>query len=154
MNIEFRSARRSDLARLVGMLADDHLGAERERFEDPLPESYLSAFKAIDSDPNNELLVADSDGVSVGFLQLTILPSLTFQGAWRAQIEGVRVAAESRGSGIGHELIEEAIRRARERGCLLVQLTTNKTRGRAVAFYEALGFEASHEGMKLTLRQE
>jgi len=151
MKIEFRTARRGDLARLVGMLADDRLGAERERFEDPLPSGYVDAFKAIDADGNQELLVADSDGLVVGFLQLSFLPHLTHQGAWRAQIEGVRVASEARGGGIGRELMNEAIRRARERNCRIVQLTSNKSRSRAVAFYGSLGFKATHEGFKLAL---
>jgi hypothetical protein len=32
-----------------------------------------------------------------------------------------------------------------------MQLTTHKTRTAAHRFYERLGFEASHEGMKLSL---
>ena len=149
--IEFRSARKGDLTRLVGLLADDRIGAQRERFEDPLPDSYSAAFKAINADPNQDLLIADSGGVVVGFLQLSFLPYLTHQGSWRAQIEGIRVASETRGTGVGHELMQEAIRRARKRGCGMVQLTTNKSRERAVEFYESLGFEPTHEGMKLVL---
>ncbi len=41
---------------------------------------------------------------------------------------------------------------ARRRGCVRVQLTTNKARKRAHRFYERLGFTASHEGMKLSLK--
>jgi GNAT superfamily N-acetyltransferase len=43
------------------------------------------------------------------------------------------------------------IARARERGCHLVQLTTDKARPDARRFYEGLGFVASHEGMKIRL---
>jgi GNAT superfamily N-acetyltransferase len=46
-----------------------------------------------------------------------------------------------------------AIERARSRGCGIVQLTTNKARDDARRFYERLGFNATHEGMKLMLRQ-
>ena len=54
-----------------------------------------------------------------------------------------------RSQGVGKALIEWAIARARERGCIMVQLTTDKARVDAKRFYEGLGFVASHEGMKL-----
>jgi GNAT superfamily N-acetyltransferase len=44
-----------------------------------------------------------------------------------------------------------AIARAREAGCRMVQLTTNKRRPAAHRFYESLGFVPSHTGMKLLL---
>ena len=53
------------------MLADDRLGAARERLDDPLPQSYFRAFEAVDRDPNIQLMVAeDREGVVVGCLQL------------------------------------------------------------------------------------
>ena len=54
----FRPAAAMDLARIVAMLADDPLGANREKFADPLPAEYLEAFRAIAADSNNELVVA------------------------------------------------------------------------------------------------
>ena len=147
----FRQATATDLPRLVEMLVDDPLGATRERFEDPLPQSYRDAFAAIDADPANQLVVADLDGVVVGFLQLTIIPNLTYLGGSRALIEGVRVAVGSRGDGVGKALVEWAIERARSLECHLVQLTTDKSRTAALRFYERLGFEPTHEGMKLHL---
>ena len=148
---EFRRARAEDVPAIVHLLADDPLGRARERDERPLPPSYLEAFAAIDRDPNQELVVAFRDTEVVGVLQLTFMPSLTYQGGWRAQIEGVRVDARERSRGLGRALFEWAITRARERGCHLLQLTTDKTRPDARRFYEGLGFVASHEGMKLRL---
>jgi GNAT superfamily N-acetyltransferase len=133
------------------MLADDKLGAKRERYETPLPQSYLRAFEAIDADPNNELVVACLGDKVAGVLQLTFIPYLTYQGGWRALIEAVRVDSAQRSKGLGKAMFEWAIGRARERGCHVVQLTTDKSRGDAKRFYEALGFVASHEGMKLFL---
>jgi len=147
----FRSAVRGDVESIVRMLADDALGASRERYELPLPESYVTAFEAIDADPNNELLVAELAGEVVGVMQLTFIPYLTYQGGLRALVEGVRVASSRRGQGLGARLMREAIERARRRGCHLLQLTTDKTRPEALRFYESLGFRASHEGMKLHL---
>ena len=147
----FRPARRDDLYAIVALLADDPLGAVRERFEDPLPEAYVRAFEAIDSDPGQDLIVAERGGVVVGVLQLTIIASLTWQGSSRALIEGVRVAAGHRGMRIGEALVQEAIVRARRRGCAIVQLTTDRSRTDAHRFYERLGFKATHVGMKLHL---
>ncbi len=150
MNI--REATRQDVSAVVSLLAQDQLGSQREAVSDPLPDAYWSAFEAIDRDPNHRLVVAEDDGEVVGTLQLTFLPHLTFQGGWRAQIEAVRIAANRRGQGLGRVLFEWAIAEATQRGCHLVQLTTNKGRDDARQFYESLGFEATHEGMKLYLR--
>ena len=147
--ITFRPARRDDLLAIVELLANDALGSTRERFEEPLPSSYYVAFETIEKDPHNMLIVAQQQSSVVGVLQLTLIPGLTYEGGWRAQIEGVRVASELRGQGVGRALIEHAIKRAREAGCRLVQLTTDKRRGEAVGFYESVGFRATHEGMKL-----
>ena len=155
MALVFRQAIKEDVERIVEMLADDVLGKERERYAQPLPASYFEAFQAIDADPNNELIVAvDETGRIVGVQQVTFTPYLTHQGAWRATIEGVRTDSTVRGQGIGGQLIRYAIERAKERGCRLVQLATDKQRPDALRFYEALGFTASHEGMKLKLTAE
>jgi len=149
--IQVRRAARTDLAALVAMLADDELGARRETAAAEVLPSYLAAFEAIDGDPHQELVVAEIEGAPVGTLQLTFIPHLTYQGGWRAQIEAVRVASTHRDSGLGRQLLAWAIERARERGCHLVQLTTDKRRADAQRFYADLGFVASHEGMKLHL---
>lgn len=133
------------------MLADDVLGSKRERYENPLPNSYIEAFNAITSVPNNELIVACDGDEVVGVLQITFTPYLTYQGGWRATIEGVRTLASKRGQGVGTKLIKWAINRAKERGCHLVQLTTDKQRPEALKFYEQLGFRATHEGLKMKL---
>jgi len=133
------------------MLAEDNLGAQRERFETPLPQSYYDAFEAIDADPNHELVVAEIDGEVIGTLHLMYLPSISYQGRMRAQVESVRVVSRLRGQGIGAEMMEWALERARRRGCHLMQLTSHKSREDAHRFYERLGFTKSHVGMKITL---
>lgn len=145
------TATEHDLRRIVELLADDPRGAARERLEDPLPEAYVRAFHAIDADPNNELIVARDGATVAGVLQLTFIPNLTYRGGWRCLVEGVRVDRAHRSRGVGRHLLTWAIARAEERGCHLVQLTTDKARTRAIEFYEELGFRASHEGMKLHL---
>ncbi|WLD92820.1 GNAT family N-acetyltransferase [Alkalihalobacillus sp. AL-G] len=149
--ITFRLANEHDLGRIVEMLADDKLGNKRERYEQPLPECYLKAYQAIASDPNNELVVACHGNEVIGVQQITFTPYITHQGGWRATIEGVRTSSSERGKGVGTQLIRWAIQRARVRGCHLVQLTTDKKREEALHFYEHLGFNATHEGLKMKL---
>ncbi len=149
--INYRKADKTDLTTLVKMLADDSLGAQRENPELPLSDDYLQAFSAIDSDTNNELVVAEKADQIIGMLQLTFIPYLTHQGSWRCLIEGVRIDKTHRGQGLGQQLFEWAINRAKQRGCTLVQLTSDKQRPDAIRFYQALGFVASHEGFKLKL---
>lgn len=153
LDLRFRRATPVDLPELVRLLADDALGARRERHELPLPPAYERAFQAITADPAQELVVAEMSGAVVGMLQLTFIPYLTHQGSWRALIEGVRIDSRHRASGLGRQMMEWAIARARERHCRIVQLTTDKARPDARRFYESLGFKASHEGMKLWLTE-
>lgn len=149
--IIFRRAAAADLPPIVALLADDGLGRGREDANLPLAQPYLDAFAAIEADSNQLLSVADDSGTVAATLMLTFIPGISRKGAWRGQIEAVRVAASHRGSGLGHRYFEWAIARCRERGCSLVQLTSDKTRADAHRFYDALGFTASHEGYKLAL---
>jgi len=152
MKITCRQATREDLPEIIRMLADDFLGAARERYENPLPESYVKAFEEIEIDKNNELIVAESDGEIVGTLQITFTPSISFQGGKRATVESVRVDDKYRGKGIGRQLMRWAIERAKKENCFAIQLTTNSERKEAHRFYEDLGFKGSHLGMKLYLK--
>ncbi|MCY8235195.1 GNAT family N-acetyltransferase [Priestia endophytica] len=149
--LEFRIAAEQDLVQIVAMLADDVLGNKRERYEQPLPESYIKAFQAIRDDPNNELVVAVDGNKIIGVQQVTFTPYITHQGGWRATIEGVRTLSSVRSKGVGTKLIKWAIQRAKERGCHLIQLTTDKKRDDALRFYKHLGFQATHEGLKMKL---
>lgn len=143
-------ARRDDVPDIVALLRDDVLGSGRE----DAPEGrYLAAFEAVDADPAHTLVVVreDGDGPLLATLQLTLLPGLSRGGATRLQVEGVRVADAARGSGLGAALLEWVADYGRERGAALAQLTTDRTRAHARRFYERLGWEASHIGMKLPL---
>ncbi|MEU9838520.1 GNAT family N-acetyltransferase [Actinomadura sp. NPDC048032] len=147
----FREATLDDLPEIVRLLADDPLGSTRETPGEEIPEAYFRAFAAIEKDPNNSLVVAEVAGAVAGTLQLTFIPGLTYTGSERAQIEGVRVAAEQRGAGLGQLMITWAIDRARARGCRVVQLTTDRQRPDAIRFYQKIGFRPSHMGMKYHL---
>lgn len=153
--MKFRKATREDVHAIVRLLANDKLGEQREDFKTPLPERYYAAFENIKKDANQELIVLEKeDGAIIGTLQLSFIQYLTYQGGIRAQIEAVRIREDQRGKGIGEQLFTWAIERAKERGAHLIQLTTDKKRPEALRFYEKLGFQATHEGMKLHFKQK
>ncbi|WP_435625692.1 N-acetyltransferase family protein [Flagellimonas sp.] len=150
--MKFRKAVENDVVEIVKMIADDELGKTREKFVVPLPSEYTIAFENIDSDANQELIVVENDESEIiGTLQLSFIQYLTYRGGIRAQIEAVRIKKEHRGKGIGKQMFEWAIARAKERKAHVLQLTTDKKRPKAIKFYEDLGFKPSHEGMKLHL---
>lgn len=147
--VRMRRAQAEDVAEIVGMLADDAIGQGRESAGDLTP--YLKAFQVIDADPHQLLAVAEVDGRIVGTLQITFIPYLSRRGATRALVEAVRVRTEERGRGIGARMMEWAESQARERGCALVQLTSDRTRDDAHRFYERLAYKPTHVGFKKSL---
>jgi ribosomal protein S18 acetylase RimI-like enzyme len=147
--VSLREARREDVAAIVRLLADDHLGAAREEVRDPPLPAYYEAFEKIAADPRNLLAVAeDADGRVVGTLQMTFIPGLSNQGAELALIEAVRVDSALRGQGVGQVMIRWARDEARRRGCRSIELFSHLSRTEAQRFYERLGFEKSHAGMR------
>jgi ribosomal protein S18 acetylase RimI-like enzyme len=147
-DITFRTATKDDLKVIVALLADDDIGENRET---ALPDEYLHAFEAMASEHYNKILIAELDGKIAGSLQLVFVPGLSRGGAKRAVIESVRVRSDIRGRSIGTAMMKEAIRLAREGGCKLIQLDSDKRRTRAHLFYRRLGFEQSHIGFKKEL---
>ncbi|TJY35924.1 GNAT family N-acetyltransferase [Pontimicrobium aquaticum] len=146
----FRQATQNDVPAIVEMIADDKLGKTREDFKIPLPSKYYDAFKNINNDSNQELIVVENDKLEVvGTMQLSFIQYLTYQGGIRAQIEAVRIKKDQRGTGLGTKMFEWAINRAIEKKAHVLQLTTDKKRPDAIKFYKKLGFIESHEGMKM-----
>lgn len=146
----FRKATVKDISHIVEMIADDELGKIRENYQIPLPKEYIDAFIKINSDDNQELIVVENENSEiVGTLQLSFIQYLTYQGGVRAQIEAVRIKKNQRGIGLGKEMFEWAIQRAKDNKAHVLQLTTDKKRPEAIKFYENLGFKSSHEGMKM-----
>ena len=148
---QFRPARHSDLEAIVTLLADDEASVGREAPDPPLAPAYRTAFDEMAADPRQLPLVAEEDGRLVGYLQLSIIPGLSFRGLKRGLIESVRIASDRRGGGLGAAFMAHAIERARVNGCRLIQLTSTNERVDAHRFYERLGFTATHTGFKLVL---
>lgn len=152
-NLTHRRAIVDDLPHIVKLLAEDELGKTREFLSNTqeLDQRYGDAFERINRDPNQYLMVVEEGDQIIGTCHLTLMPSLTFTGSTRLQIEAVRISAETRGQGIGAWMMTQAIHFGKSQGAAIIQLTTNKNRPQAKEFYESLGFTASHEGMKLSV---
>jgi GNAT superfamily N-acetyltransferase len=153
MNLTFEKATINDVQAIVNLLLEDDLGKIREEMSDVIGPSYIKAFEQIDADPNQYLMVVrkDDETTPVATCHLTLMPSLTFKGALRMQIEAVRVAQKYRKQKIGKQMMEAVIAYGKLKGVTIFQLTTNKQRLEAKKFYEQLGFKATHEGMKMYL---
>ena len=146
-----RKATIDDLKSIISLLLEDDLGKTREYLDQEMDKRYVEAFYKIESDPNQYLMVVLNNKEIIATCHLTLIPSLTFKGSTRLQIEAVRVSQKWRGKKIGEWMMQAAIEYGKSHGASIIQLTTNKQRLKAKAFYERLGFEATHEGMKLIL---
>ena len=153
--MHLRKATLNDLPSIIALLADDELGNTREQSDTTIAPRYLTAFELINKDPNQFLMVVTNEAQTViGTCHLTLMPSLTFTGSTRFQIEAVRIAASCRGQKIGEWMIKEVIALGKTHGATIIQLTTNIKRPKAKSFYEKVGFESTHIGMKLYLDRE
>lgn len=153
MNLIYRKANLDDLPDIVRLLADDDLGKTRESNQEQIDACYGQAFAKISADLNQYLMVVLSDNKLIGTCHLTLMPSLTYQGSTRMQIEAVRIAKNYRGQKIGEWMMQEAFDYAKKHDVKIIQLTTNKLRPQAQKFYERLGFKSTHEGMKYFLNR-
>jgi ribosomal protein S18 acetylase RimI-like enzyme len=149
--VEIRDARRDELIEILKLLIEGQVPARRETAPTIPRPTHVAAFEAIASDPNQRLVCAVADGMILGIMQLAFIPGLARDGAWRMEIEGMRVRVEQRSQGIGEQMIRWATDRARERECSVVQLTSDASRVDAHRFYTRLGFRNSHLGFKLWL---
>lgn len=148
MTVTFREAREKDVPHVVRLLANDVLGQGRETDD---MTAYLSAFRDMQDESGNTLIVGEEDGKVVATYQITVITGLSLTATRRAQLEGVRVDEALRGQGVGKALLADAEDRARACGAGLMQFTTNKSRDRAHAFYRSAGYIDTHLGFKKTL---
>jgi GNAT superfamily N-acetyltransferase len=146
--LTYRHATSEDLPFIVALIVEDSVVATNDSVADARQPDYDNALKAIDADPNQEMFVVEDGGTPIGCFQLSYLPGLMRRGMWRGMIEVVHVSDDRRNRGHGSQMMQWALERCRERGCGMVQLTSNKKRTDAHRFYERLGFSKSHEGFK------
>jgi ribosomal protein S18 acetylase RimI-like enzyme len=132
--VKVRLAKRGDEAEVALMIAGfrDSYG-ERN----PSDDEIGAAVAELITDEHTDFLLAGEP--AVGFAQLRFRTSV-WSGGEDAWLEDVFVAEQARGEGAGRALVEECLKRARERGCKRIQLDTNETNEPAMRLYESLGF--------------
>ena len=151
MPLTYRHATPADLSFIVALVVEDNVVATEDDRADAMHPDYVDALAAIDRDPNQEMFIVESGGRPIGCFQLSYIPGLMRRGMTRGQIEVVHIEAASRNRGFGSQMMRWALERCREKGCGMVQLTSNKKRLDAHRFYVRLGFQQSHEGFKYYL---
>ncbi|WP_455221009.1 GNAT family N-acetyltransferase [Kaarinaea lacus] len=96
------------------------------------------SLKTIIESDSCHLLTASEDGETLGMLTLVVFRIPTGTRAW---IEDVVVSENSRGKGVGSQLIEAAKALADEKGAKTIDLTSRPTREAANRLYQKLGFK-------------
>lgn len=138
INFDIRCAAVDDAATLAPLLAemdDDVLAltpADIERMRGVLA--------GMASYPDFRAFVVSRDGIAVGSFSLMIFCSPSHQGQAQAMLDGVVVARQARGSGVGQIMLRHALDLAAAAGCYKMSLSSNLKRSDAHRFYEQLGF--------------
>ncbi len=149
--LAFRPACHADIPDILDMYHDDHLGLSS--VENGTPKKTIEqVFESICSDKNQELMVVEKAGEVVATFHLTFIQYLNFGGGRRVQVDCVRTKSTHRRQGIGRQMFQYVIDRARSQGCLMVQLAADKEREDTRGFYESFGFVHSHTGYTFTLK--
>lgn len=151
MSLTYRKAAEADLPFIVKLLTDDAVRATDDRPDEPFHPRYVAALRELETDQNQMMMLAMLGDETVGTIQLTFIPGISGLGTKRCLVEAVHIAPTHRSKGLGSQMIQWAIDQARQRGCGMVQLTSNKKWLDAHRFYERLGFLKSHEGFKYYL---
>jgi len=89
--------------------------------------------------PGCAALVAEAGGRVIGFLSYHIHPNLYHAGS-TALIEECVVSADSRGRGVGRELVLAGVEAAERAGCEEISVSTMFENDGAQRFYRSLGF--------------
>ena len=144
-----RKANISDMDEVIFLLNDDDLARSRERYSNKDKQNYLSVFYEILESNYFDIFVMEKNSKIIGCYQIMFLPHISFKGSKRGQVESVRIRSDFRRCGLGSKLMKHALGVARENGCSIVQLTTNKKRKGISKFYKSLGFSHTHGGYKL-----
>ena len=91
------------------------------------------------SEANSYILVAEIEGIVVGFVNFTTRKTILHSGL-SGLIDEFVVAKSYHGKGIGRQLLSIAIEKSRQLGCCEVEVSTEKTNVKAREFYIQCGF--------------
>ena len=132
MTLNIRAASDTDEAHCLDMI--ETLTGETRN------SGWSATFEVLLSGRRGEMLVADEEGALLGVLTVSYNLAIRYGGEY-AQLEDLIVAPAARGKNIGGLLVEAAVERARDRGCVefgvyLVEATEHNR-----PFYKKYGFD-------------
>jgi ribosomal protein S18 acetylase RimI-like enzyme len=145
-----RPARHEDIPRLLELYAELIIvrpGVQQTKA--PTSEEYARTLDQIQSTPGRRLLVIEENGIAAGMIDLLIMSNLSYNTRPWALIEALVIDSRRRREGLGKKLVEYALSSAREAGCYKIELTSNKVRLEAHAFYRSLGFQDMALGFRI-----
>jgi len=131
--IVLRPAVDADAERIAAIFTDEGY---------PAGPSAIVARLARFNGPESQVVVADRGGEVIGFIAFHALPRFEHDDVV-VRILALVVDAGARERGLGHVLMAEAERFARERGAAFVEVTAGRHRPEARHLYESLGYDAS-----------
>jgi len=135
--MEITPANISDIPALCELL--DILFSQEADFTPDHEAQSRGLARIIGSPDIGLIVVARQDSRVVGMVNLLYTVS-TALGDRVALLEDMVVSPSARGSGIGSELLEQAIQLARLNGCKRITLLTDRTNESAQRFYQKHGF--------------
>jgi GNAT superfamily N-acetyltransferase len=128
-----RPAQDGDAERIAAIFTDEGY---------PAGPSAIRARLARFAGPDSQVVVADREGEVIGFIAFHALPRFEHDDEV-VRILALVVDAGARERGLGHHLMSEAERFARERGAAFVEVTAGRHRPEARQLYESMGYDAS-----------
>jgi GNAT superfamily N-acetyltransferase len=132
MAVTLRPVQRQDGGRLVVLL--DQLGY-------PTTEAEVDArLDGWMSDQSSWLIGADDDGELVGVAAMHVMPLLELDGRL-ARLLALVVDERYRSQGVGQSLVAAFETRARDSGCVKLEISSSRDRTRTHLFYKQLGYE-------------
>ena len=141
-------ARPDEVAAVAQLLVEfrNHLGESW-----PSDDSFLASVEHLIQLPDTEFwLAAADDAPPAGVCQLRFRHSV-WAAAEDCWLEDLFVRRDARRRGLARALVQRALERARERGCVRVELDTNEDNLGAICLYESLGFSARSKGPSRSL---
>lgn len=114
-----RKAERADLERILYLYAQLHDGEEVI-----ITPAIEKAWRDVESDVNQQLLVLEDGGTVVGTMAFFLMPNLSRQGRPASYAENVVIDKSCRGKGYGHLMIGHAQKLAQEAGAYKFFLMT------------------------------
>ena len=130
-----------------GILLENELLSLLELYKQLNPEDNIideftakNIWKRIEAQ-NIKYFIAKENGKIIASCYICIIPNLTRGGKSIGFIENVITDIEYKGKGIGKNIMENAIKYAREQNCYKILLQSGNRRTDAHRFYESVGFD-------------